>query len=92
MIAASGLWAGETARGAQSRSTATSGTRPIPPLPPTLVLEGAAQPFLLQIVASQASRRRRPSGPVMPGRVALAPVGQAMTVATPSASVGSSVA
>ena len=28
----------------------TSGTRPIPPLPPTLVLEGAAQPFLFEMV------------------------------------------
>ncbi len=65
---------GGSARGARSPATATSGTRPFPPLPSTLVLEGAAQPFLLAIVASQASRGRRPFGRVMGGSVAPCPI------------------
>jgi len=39
--------------------------RLLPPLPPTLVLEGAAQPLRLEIRASQASAGRRPSGVVI---------------------------
>src|SRR6266545_4312861 len=38
------------------------GARPSLPLPPTLLLEGADQPFLLEMVASQASSGRRPIG------------------------------
>jgi hypothetical protein len=34
----------------------------VPPLPPTLIAEGAAQPFLLEMVANQASRGRPGSG------------------------------
>jgi hypothetical protein len=59
---------GGTTRGAQSASTATSGTRPIPPLPPTLVLEGAAQPFLFEMVASHALQARPPSDPFIAGQ------------------------
>jgi hypothetical protein len=56
-------------RVARSDPAATSGTRPFPPLPPTLVLEGAAQPFLLEMVESQSSTGRRP------GRGVMAPTG-----------------
>jgi hypothetical protein len=62
------VWFGGTTRGAQSASTATSGTRPIPPLPPTLVLEGAAQPFLFEMVASHALQARPPSDPFIAGQ------------------------
>jgi hypothetical protein len=47
---------------------ATGGTRRFPPLPPTLVLEGAAQPFLFEMVASQALHARLPSDPVIAGQ------------------------
>src|SRR5258705_3447018 len=40
----------------------------LPPLPPTLVLEGAAQPFLFEMVASQALHARLPSDPVIAGQ------------------------
>jgi len=46
----------------------TSGTRPIPPLPPTLVLEGAAQPFLFEMVASHALQARPPGDPFIVGQ------------------------
>ena len=62
------LVTGGTTRGAQSDPTATSGTRPIPPLPPTLVLEGAAQPFLFEMVASHALQARPPSNPFIAGQ------------------------
>jgi hypothetical protein len=39
-----------------------------PPLPPTLVLEGATQPFLFEMVASQALHARRPRDPVIAGQ------------------------
>src|SRR5689334_15186226 len=45
-----------------------------PPLPPTLVLEGAAQPFLFEIRASQASVGRRPD------RVSMSPKGYAVVL------------
>jgi hypothetical protein len=38
---------------------AQSHVRLVPPLPPTLVLEGADQPFGLEIVAAQSSIGRR---------------------------------
>jgi hypothetical protein len=50
-------------------STATGGTRPISPLPPTLVLEGAAQPFRFEMVASQACQARPPKVIVMTSRM-----------------------
>src|SRR5258705_6499746 len=40
----------------------------LPPLPPTLVLEGAAQPFLFEMVASQALHARLPREPVIAGQ------------------------
>ena len=69
------LWLGGTTRGAQSEPTATGGTRLIPPLPPTLVLEGAAQPFLFEMVANQALRARPPSDPFIAGQSITRPGG-----------------
>jgi len=46
-------------------ATLRRAARVIPPLPPTLVLEGAAQPFLFEMVANQARHACRPDGAFM---------------------------
>ena len=50
---------------AHSRSGLLQRHASVPPLPPTLVLEGADQPELLVRVASQASCARRPTAAVI---------------------------